>query len=832
MSDKKQQIDNFKQYLHVLASKNITSATLLTQIIATNAVRPLKYHKYGDHDIISFQGVNDTKLVEWGKKCGFPRGFHIKKYMNEIEMFGFYPKFENDDIGESAINNEMFNDAVKISMNKKFSGSLAIVTVINIGSIYDIIVCSKNDFDTDLTHKMYNIIRPRISNELMSYMFNNHLSFCCEVMLNDDKVHGSNHNQGFVLTCVSVNQHIKLIDENVIISGYNPSTTDHNKFISSYSNIDVVTFAKQFNLPISSVYEIDGNDKIKNFFMMIEPERNIINDNQFNEIVNMFQCQTILGNIEHSDICGSNLEGIVIKITNVNGSRETKKYKFARYTIRTMFLRTFIDDHLTNDGQIREIISDDIVSLISSYKSWSKRWLVHGSKLNTEYYWKYIVNIMSEKFNDVLKMWKIDQIPHKPAFHIYLMDYIIAGTPYTPEINFEQLLSAKIPNIFNGVSNSMFNIIFVLGGVKTGKSAYGNLIASSLPNSVHIDCDEFMNLTKEMVLSLSIERNPMTQFAVVKELMKNKNVIVSTGGGQFINYNQKIRKVFDDFFTYLRNVYKNVFDVNVTVIMTSLTDNIKESTKYEGHLVSSLYQNPDRMHRVVDQMKMPHLYDILTSVNISNETIQYELIKRLNELGIMNKIIYVPYIDPQNYDVFQLNKEQTKQTIIGLVNTNIVTKNVNPNMFKFIQHRLLASCNDPNMPFMKEVIDKHRQFFCHHITWDYDVNLLQYVDNNVQTIECDARHVEIKQGKNMCSFILVNLPNVFSQELYVCAHITVNSGPHAPASMKNIADAIICRERMVTIPYKNSDVSVTYDLALCKFTQTKVTIHTEFYMCN
>ena len=49
MSDKKLQIEIFKQYLNVLASKNVTSATLLNQIIETNAVRPLKIHKYKNH---------------------------------------------------------------------------------------------------------------------------------------------------------------------------------------------------------------------------------------------------------------------------------------------------------------------------------------------------------------------------------------------------------------------------------------------------------------------------------------------------------------------------------------------------------------------------------------------------------------------------------------------------------------------------------------------------------------------------------------------------------------------------------------------------------------
>ena len=46
------------------------------------------------------KGKNDFLLVKLGKKYGFPRGFPILwvPRTNRIVTYGFYPKFENDEI--------------------------------------------------------------------------------------------------------------------------------------------------------------------------------------------------------------------------------------------------------------------------------------------------------------------------------------------------------------------------------------------------------------------------------------------------------------------------------------------------------------------------------------------------------------------------------------------------------------------------------------------------------------------------------------------------------------------------------------------------------------
>lgn len=389
-----------------LISKKVDVACYIKQIIEDKVVMKPKFTSKGSNGIIvTFHGINDAVMSEWGNKCGLPRGFHMLWVpKTSLSIHGFYPKFGNDDLGISVIDSESFSDAQKMSGNKKYSGSLGIIFSLN---PTEYIVCTKNSLDDDFTDQMSGLISNDIHPELVKFMYEHNINICCEMMLPRDKVHGSNHVPGYVLTCVArgqkfiFNKDLDIVDR----SGYVPTQKDTCKFLNYLTNYDVMKFAMDHkiiigdieyivphNLKVSDMFEIEGSTNIVRFLQRLELQRNAMHASMFDQIAAECGCKIIEGSLRHQAICGEILEGLVLKIAT-STTNKTVKYKFPCYTFRTMFLREFINEFLSSSENkrsmiVREITDSDKFKFVSKFERWAKRWLVHDD--TTEHYWRFI----------------------------------------------------------------------------------------------------------------------------------------------------------------------------------------------------------------------------------------------------------------------------------------------------------------------------------------------------------------------------------------------------------------------------------------------------------
>lgn len=101
------------------------------------------------------QVFNDKKLVSLGRqKCAFPRGFPILFKLDEngeinfIKLFGFYPKFDNDDRNDE-INFNKLPKLDKIEFFYKFSGFLGQVITFEHNNELYWAACSKNSANSE-----------------------------------------------------------------------------------------------------------------------------------------------------------------------------------------------------------------------------------------------------------------------------------------------------------------------------------------------------------------------------------------------------------------------------------------------------------------------------------------------------------------------------------------------------------------------------------------------------------------------------------------------------------------------------------------------------------
>ena len=91
----------------------------------------------------------DFILINLGKKYNFPRGFPILWIPGKlIKLFGFYPKFDNDD-RQSPDTESEFDDVNNIQFFKKWSGYLGQVCIFKLGDKLCWSCCSKNSADYD-----------------------------------------------------------------------------------------------------------------------------------------------------------------------------------------------------------------------------------------------------------------------------------------------------------------------------------------------------------------------------------------------------------------------------------------------------------------------------------------------------------------------------------------------------------------------------------------------------------------------------------------------------------------------------------------------------------
>jgi hypothetical protein len=168
--------------------------SVLTSIIKENSNKLKKkcyknelYNCY----LIFVNGDNDNILLSLGKKYNFPRGLPIFYIPHkQINIYGFYPKFDNDARNQKKLNDSEF-EGNELNFNFKYSGFLGQIIAFEIEGKHYWTTCSKKATNTDFSNDLYRIIKDKMNSALVEKLCNEKIHFCGETMSKNDQVHGS-----------------------------------------------------------------------------------------------------------------------------------------------------------------------------------------------------------------------------------------------------------------------------------------------------------------------------------------------------------------------------------------------------------------------------------------------------------------------------------------------------------------------------------------------------------------------------------------------------------------------------------------------------------------
>lgn len=452
---------------------------------------------------------NDVKMIALAKNLkdfhfSFPRGFGI--LFNKDRITGvapFYPKFDND---KEKTSEEVVKGGYTVgSFFVKYSGSLAKVLIWKDET--DAIcwtVMSKNSADsTSMSRDSGNLNYPRaLAAVIALYMTQECLeaiyasgvrSFCAEVMLECDQSHGYAVKDGFIVTCAA---------------------TESN-FLDSQ---ELTEWCEKIGLPTDRPLHIEGTDNILAFVQELNKVRDVMTINVLQAILEKFGLKYDLS--KHRTIVQSSvLEGFIITLRNAKGEKLVLKYKFAFYTAVTMFLREYMRSK-TNDKPF------DVEPKITDFLG---RWVFNKS-VAMQSLWSLILHQMvhvadSQTFEGPVAPWI------QASEQVYARVFRALAANDNNAAKACELLGCRM---LEQQQRSLIEvtIALVLGPIGYGKSSFAYHLASSVPNSVHIDGDGNQAwLLKALVLNLGGSRNSETIAAILSAIQAGKNVVFSTGGG-------------------------------------------------------------------------------------------------------------------------------------------------------------------------------------------------------------------------------------------------------------------------------------------------------------
>jgi len=440
----------------------------------------------------------DKILIKLAKSYNFPRGFPIFWIPGKtINMFGFYPKFDNDDRCVPDDISE-FDGLTHIEFFKKWSGFLGQCCFFMNGDVPSWTCCSKNSADKDskFVQECHRLFAPFVTDMVIYDMIAENRHVCAEIMSKNDQKHGA----------------VVIMETPVITSigsgcrfVMNGLHYDDGEFVQFMSHKDIVILCNRLMLPCDSAIIIDGSSA-GNFMKRLSEKRDFIDNDSFNNLIDSTTNVTIVwGTVTHGEVLGDVLEGIV-----VNCPTMTKKYKFPKYTVRTMALR----------DQIKKCGSKGLISPIvyTAYDSYVNYWCV--SEAGKRVWLDYLLDC-----SIVLKRDNRDIMVHdKIATHIMVSDAMdnitVAGDSHE--------------NYFSMIKDSVVStVIIVTGPIGYGKTTFSDKVVDMINVDVdmceHIDGDVLCGIGN--VDKLGKERGDYTMSLVIKTLMKGKIPVLSCGGG-------------------------------------------------------------------------------------------------------------------------------------------------------------------------------------------------------------------------------------------------------------------------------------------------------------
>ena len=739
--------------------------------------------------LITIKGSNDNILIKLAESSRFPRGFPIIWKPNEFcNLYGFYPKFSNDELKEEASDDTDFINVKQIDFNFKYSGYLIqIFAFRNNGKNYWSL-CSKNSTSNTYTINAKKIIESKITEVLIRKMIDNNIHFSGECMSVCNQKHGAIVlRQDIVVTSVARGHWVKIIepadeysDPYINQLGFIYSS-GANMFVDFFSQTKTFAFCMEHGLSIDTIYKITTNEADKvtlrevdevtltesdevtpteagkvtsieagidnhasDFLQKLSSNRNIMTLDTFqlfwDDVMSKYRdnVDSKTGNVKHQDILGNILEGLIIKVSYSDDKpNKTIKYKFPFYTIRTMFLRKFLEK---NDTLLmpREYYIDA--------EEFVNHWVVPDTNKGKEY-WNYMTSLIIFNYKqwkaeyDTLIFKKTTQCDETLGLHIFLVNKLekLPEFKLDPTINYKDLYDRHKAEVFRLLATEAenrpkLNMVLALGPIGSGKTTISQILSEiSQKRFTHVDGD-VLDLDPDEVSILKEERPPYTRWNITRSFLEEKVPIVSMGGGALIGGSN---------FEYYSDLVSQFGPVNLVVLPMLPIDGddfiilegddlrlfidefIKKdlSTPTHPHVkaVYDIFMSKERLQTAMDDRKrrgvpMNASLDKLYNVATDNYSISKNIINFLKKNNSINRLILYPTLRPEN-------RTQVIKKIAGI--SSLINRlsiiNLDPSKVRFKQRRILV----------KYTLNGETKM--HHITYDYSTegNTLEF--NPLQT---------------------------------------------------------------------------------------------------
>lgn len=743
---------------------------------------------YPDLYLIFLVGKNDRVLIKLGTQFNFPRGFPIIWRENHyIHLYGFYPKFDNDDINEIELPN--LEQIKSLSFNFKYSGFLGQIIPFKYDDKVLYTVANKNSVGLFFRQQFKNIIN--LNSKLLTYLIDEHIHICGETMSTCDQTHGNIINKNaFLVTMIAKGVHINIIDPS------NNFPTDFNlrklnPFLE-YLPIDTIyDLCTLYNLDIDNMYNIyNTGSNINNIFTDIYNNRNKMDINKISEILKKHSSniKVLHGNASHNEICGNVLEGLIIKISYNSGIQsKTIKYKFPLYTVRTMLFRPIFgifkidEDNLNINSNINNYI--DSIDKIINYKyegipedisqsffkyifrtkcnNFLKRWVLADQVPGYNFWCNVLSNIVKN-----IHMWFVEykklvndiiaddtknhlnlicgKYSSIPQFHIFLGETITLSEFETYDTNICREINIESKYDMN----LKFPIIIILGPVGYGKSKLGQQFEITNNHLFeHIDGDILDLGTEDEVYKLSIERNDYTFWLIFKAILMKKIPVLSTGGGILISLaGEKLISILQKMLR-LYNI-----ELNIIILIPSENEKIM---KYSHNIDDFLRHSLDIYN--VYNTNLPNIinnrYPHLDKKKYDEKSAMYKSINSLNKKNIQTLCKKIVEDTPDIISIIKYpgvtQGPRTELNVINFPIDNIIDVimdmtdlNLHFNLTEtpiiygfFTQQRILVKYNTPY---------DELTYYYHHITLKYDSEFSNIICEELKILEFYSLNISIK----------------------------------------------------------------------------------------
>lgn len=769
--------------------KIVVGSTTLEQIVKKERLeKNMKYYELSLNDdekayvlIFKFFGAYiDSKLEQLGRLYGFPRGFPIL-YIPSTEyfhVFGFYPKFANDD-RQQRVENSVFANGSYLSGSIKISGFLGgILPFIHGGQTYALFA-SKNSIeqgDIGTSGKSYvrgvmNISNEYISEEALRNLAETRAHLYGEFVADFDIAHGQplpfdeqhpNGKNSMVCTMIAFGQ------------TSNPQTNSPtDRFIRYMTGDEINDFCRRFNIPRVGQFNISGKENISSFMTELESVRDTMTYSKLVHIFSNHGVTVVDIRLTHDMIYATDIiEGLVL---NIDGT--IIKYKFPGYTMRTMFVRSAIQK-----GLVGEAITENAQQFVS-------RWVITPAQRSI-YLQKCIAAMNLINSNSLTNQ---SEFATETAIHIMACEAV-------DKMTFEQVDNS----VETTSSSGSVNIILVNGIIGSGKTTLMNKLAEIIPNSKAIDGDSLfpeINSAKSSSLTMTLgqERNYYTRSLILGAIMSNKIPIISTGGGVFCENDgscmiiRMINEAFGLDVNLIQIVVDQSFEQIVEVVEKTFPFYTSENaTTSVSKVITERVQ--DGRWTLPKGVTLQKFVSDISTRSAANQ--------RFAE-GIARSATHT-------FGIHAITSESRQQFIDSTPDFNIVTsalvEQTVPKSIKLTQLRFLTECDFGSGAHVG------------HITIAYNRNGMTYTLQDLAAINFKLPFQEkfpalkitvpASNPKKNIVFASPAIPSVHSDG---SDHMTINSGIHEASRVKNVSLAVYQKESTITLDADTKN-SATYDL--------------------